>query len=106
MSPSSPGDEPPDVVTLFGSFNVQSLGHGTGDLATADVAQYPEFVRAAAQDLSGDIETFGAWRLRLEYPIFHSTCRLELPCGRAHPAGVAPPDGGDGAAPDGAAFRE
>ena len=107
MSPSNPGDEPPDIVPLFGSYDLQSLGHGTSDLATADVSQYPEFVRAAAQDLAGDIETFSTWRFRLEYPVYHSTCRLELPCDRGRPAGVATPDaGGNAAAPAGSAVRE
>ena len=54
---------------------------------TADVPGYPEMVRAAARDLRGDVEQFECWRVRLEYPIYHSTCRVALV--------KAAPDGGD-----------
>ncbi|MGC4031153.1 MAG: hypothetical protein QM754_05320 [Tepidisphaeraceae bacterium] len=33
-------------------------------------------IRAAARAIGSDIEGFDAWRLRLEYPMFQSTVRM------------------------------
>lgn len=70
---------PPEPSPILGDYKVQFLGTGTSDIATADVPRYPELIRSAARDLSRDIETFDVWRVRLEFPVYHSTCRLELP---------------------------
>lgn len=71
-------DRMPDLLPLLGDQTIVSLGHGTGNLATPDVISYPELIRGAAADLEQDIETFKVWRVRVEYPLYHSTVRLSL----------------------------
>ncbi len=70
-------DSPPPTI-LLGDYKVQSLGRGTSDLATADVPNYPDLIHAAALDLQGDIETFDVWRVRLEFPVYHTNYCLNL----------------------------
>jgi len=71
-APALPGD----IVPILGDHQIEYLGEGPDVLATRDVPDYPELMRAVAARLGWDIEGYEAWRLRLEFPVYQSTVRM------------------------------
>jgi hypothetical protein len=70
-------DQSTDTVPLEGNYRLEKLGIGPGALSTTDVPRYPEMVRAAAEKLGWDVNSFQAWRVRIEYPIYNSSIRIK-----------------------------
>ncbi len=68
---------PGDVVPVLGDHRVEFLGTGPDVLATPDLPDYPELLRATAARLGWDIESHEAWRIRLEFPIYQATVRMK-----------------------------
>lgn len=73
-----PNDRARDVVALDGEFELEVLGKGPERAATSDVPRYPEMVRAVGARLGRDLGQYDLVRLRLEYPLYHSTAKLSL----------------------------
>jgi hypothetical protein len=67
---------PGDVVPVLGDHKVEFLGTGPDALATPDLPDYPDLLRATAAKLGWDIESHEAWRIRLEFPIYQATVRM------------------------------
>jgi len=72
---------PGDLIPLLGDYKVEFLGKGPDVLATPDVPQYPEMVKAAAAKLDWDISQHEVWRIRIGFPFYQATVRMkwELP---------------------------
>jgi hypothetical protein len=72
---------PGDLIPLLGDHHVEFLGKGPDVLASPDVPQYPEMVKASADKLGWDISEHEVWRIRIEYPFYQATVRMkwELP---------------------------
>jgi hypothetical protein len=70
-------DRPPDYVPLVGDFNVVRIGKGTEVLTTPDVPHYAEMANAIADRLGLDVSGHEVWRVRRDYPAYHSTSRIK-----------------------------
>lgn len=71
-APALPGD----VVPLLGDYRVEMLGKGPDVLATPEVPDYPALIRSAAGRLGWDVEGYEVWRLRVEFPVYQATVRV------------------------------
>jgi hypothetical protein len=62
-----------EIIPLEGDFNPELLGRGVAALATPEVPRYAEMLGAVSQKIGLDLSGFNAWRMRTEYPLYHST---------------------------------
>ncbi|MFT3785886.1 MAG: hypothetical protein QM770_06950 [Tepidisphaeraceae bacterium] len=70
-------DRPGDTIPIEGSYSLEMIGRGPNALATPDVPHYPDMLAAAGEKLGWPVHEFEAWRLRIEFPIYQSTIRIE-----------------------------
>jgi hypothetical protein len=68
---------PGERVPLLGRHRIERLGIGPDALATRDVPDYPQIMRAAAAAAGWKIEAYEAWRFRVELPVYQSTVRMK-----------------------------
>jgi hypothetical protein len=65
-----------EILHLRGKFDPEFLGYGPKSLSTPEVPHYAEMVQAAANKIQRDLSSYVAWRMRVEFPLFHSTVSM------------------------------
>jgi hypothetical protein len=75
------GDDRPvnrssDLTPVIGKNEFICLGKGPGMLTTAEMANYPDMIRAVADKEQIDVSSYDVWRARIEFPVYQSTSRI------------------------------
>jgi hypothetical protein len=71
------------LLPLEGKFDVELLGKGPRALATPQVPRYDDLLRELGTKMKWNLDEYNAYRIRVEFPLYHSTCTMSWDPNRA-----------------------